>query len=63
MRKVLELTLEPLDLFALLADDDAGTRRMNAHRYPLGGPLDLDHRDSAVLETLLQVVADEHIFI
>src|SRR5437660_1839893 len=40
-----QVTAQRLDVLALLADDDSGTRAVNRDARVLGGPLDRDFRD------------------
>src|SRR5690606_7007060 len=61
--QVLELALDAFDLFALLADDDAGTGREDIHGPSLDGARSAHVRQAGVAQTLVQVTADHHIFI
>ena len=45
-----DLFLELFDLGALLADDDAGTRRVNIDLGFVRRPLDFDARNAGVIE-------------
>src|SRR5581483_4572479 len=57
------LLAQLLDISALLADDDAGTRRMNGDAAFLVRPLDHDLRYRRLLELLQQGFADLHVFV
>src|SRR5437764_4705957 len=51
-----------VDVGALLADHDAGTRRMDRHAALLVRTLDHDAGDGRLLEFLFQDLADRHVF-
>ena len=57
-----EFALEVLDVFALLADHDARTCRVDRDACVLGGTLDQHAGDRCVLELLLQVLAHLDVF-
>ena len=63
LREVLKLSLQPLDLLALLADDYARTRRMDADRYALGRALYVERAYAAVFKALAQVIAQQNILV
>eukprot|EP01137_Pigoraptor_chileana_P026031 Opistho-2@96422 len=57
-----QFALEVLDVFALLADHDARTSRVDRDACVLGGTLDHDARHRSVLQLLLQVFANLDVF-
>src|SRR5258708_17843441 len=63
LHQSLDIALELVDLRALLADDDSGTRRMNIDLGLVGHPLDLDPRDAGVVEAPLDKVAQLQILV
>src|SRR5215472_5009884 len=56
-----DLAAQLLDVGALFADNDAGTRRMNGDAALLVGPLDHDLRHRGLLELTHQRLADLHV--
>src|SRR4029077_17512154 len=60
---LLHFLLELVDFRALAADDDAGTRGVNAHDQRVGGALDIDAADARALEAALELTAQLHIFV
>src|SRR5438445_2132957 len=59
---LLHFLLELVDFRAFTADDDAGTRGVNAHDQLVGGALDIDGADTRALEALFQFAAQLHVF-
>jgi len=57
-----EFALEVLDVFALLADHDTRTCRVDRDAGILGGTLDQHARNGCILELLLQVLAHLDVF-
>ena len=60
---LLHFLLELVDFRAFAADDDAGTRRVNAHDELVGGALDVDRADARALELFLQLAAQLDVFV
>ena len=60
---LLQLFLQLGDLFAALANDNAGTGGVNRNHCALGGPVDLDPRNTGLLETVTDVVTDHQVFL
>ena len=58
-----DVLAELVDVGALLADDDAGARRMDRHAALLVRTLDDDLRDRRLLERLHQGLADRHVLV
>ena len=58
-----QLLLELLDLRPLLADDDAGTGRVDVDLGLVGGPLDLDLGDAGVMKPPLEETLDLEILV
>src|SRR5205807_7516245 len=55
--ELLQLVAELVDLGALAADDDAGTRGVDVDAHLVGRALDVDLRDSCVGEVVLLIIA------
>src|ERR1700726_379813 len=60
---LLHVLLEFVDLRALAADDDAGTRGVDAHYQLVGGALDIDGANACALELFFQLRAQLHVFV
>src|SRR5579872_2262352 len=60
---LLNFLLELVDFRALAADDDAGTRGVNAHDELVGSAFDVDRADAGALEFFLQLAAQLDVFV
>src|SRR5688572_14383067 len=62
LRQLGDFFFELFDFCALLADHDTGTRRVNIDLRFVGRPLDLDARDTGVIEPAFEKFLDAKIF-
>src|SRR5215475_2665872 len=60
---LLQVVAQLLDVGALLADDDAGARRVNGDARLLGRPLDDDAADAGLRQALLQIVPQTQVLV
>src|ERR1700757_2272265 len=58
----LQLHLQLIDLGALAADDDPGTRRADNDAQLVARPLDLHRADACRLELIPQLILELHVF-
>jgi len=59
----LDFLLEFFDLRALLADDDARSRRPNGDLHAVGRPFNLDFGNPRMIQLILDIFAQENVLL